>query len=234
MQAPLYTRNEPLLLPYFPRLFYLALCERGFGDKQIFEGMDLGADQLHDDNYRLSVAQHEQFILHMLNLTGDPHFALQLAKLDRNSAANLPMLVAAHSGNIAKAVHMIARYSKLITRVFTVQLREEPRAPRLDLTVHVEHDKVVYFAISSLVLFLSRFFREPLDGAEIVKELHLSVQEPEGFESVPAAISLPGIVRSTHQLHTFRPSALRPTYAPGRRANLRLAHRDGRTAVKRS
>ena len=41
MEPPLYTPTEPILLPYFPRLFYLALRDQGFEDEQIFEGMDL-------------------------------------------------------------------------------------------------------------------------------------------------------------------------------------------------
>ena len=184
MEPPLYTRTEPILLPYFPRLFYLALREQGFEDEQIFEGMDLGVDQLHDETYRLSIEQHEQFILRMLELTEDPHFALRLADLQDSSASNLPMLAAANSGQIAKALHMIAHYNKIITRVFTVHMREDTESPRMDVTVHVDHDQVAYFAVSSLALFLCRFFRKVLDGATLVSRLDLSVAEPEGFGSV--------------------------------------------------
>ena len=184
MEPPLYTRTEPILLPYFPRLFYLALRDQGFEDEQIFQGMDLGVDQLHDEAYRLSIEQHEQFILRMLELTEDPHFALRLVDLQDSSASNLLMLAAANSGQIAKALRVIARYSKVMTRVFTVHMREDVESPRMDIAVHVEHDRVAYFAVSSLALFLGRFFREALAGANLVQRLDLSVAEPEGFGSV--------------------------------------------------
>ena len=184
MQPPLFTRTEPMLLPYFPRLFYLALREQGFEDTQIFDGIDLSADQLDDETYRLSIEQHEQLILRMLDLTEDPHFALRLSDLQENSVSNLPMLVAAHSGQIARALQLITRYSKILTRVFTVQMVEDDDSPRMDLTMHVEHDSVVYFAVSSYVLFLTRFFREAACGAELVRRVDLSVSPPDGFESV--------------------------------------------------
>ena len=184
MEPPIYTRTEPILLPYYPRLFHLALRDQGFSDEQIFEGMDLGVRQLQDEGYRLSIEQHEHFILRMLELTEDPHFALRLVELQDASASNLPMLAAANSGQIAKALHVIARYTKIITRVFTVHMREDTEPPRMDITLHVDHDRVAYFAVSAFVLFLCRFFREVLDGADLVTRLELSVAEPEGFSSV--------------------------------------------------
>lgn len=184
MTHPLYTRTEPLLLPYFPRLFYLALREQGFADQQIFAGMDFGVEQLNNEGYRLSIEQHEQFILRMLQLTGDPHFALQLVEVRDRSATNLPMLAAANSGHIARALQVIARYSKIITRVFTVQMMDEEGQPRIDITLHVEHEQVAYFAVSSLALFLNRFFTDALDGDNLVQRMDMPITPPADFETV--------------------------------------------------
>lgn len=184
MEQPLYTRTEPVLLPYFPRLFYLALCEQGFSDQQIFAGLDLSAERLQDETYRLSIEQHELFILRMLELTGDPHFALQLIDRSDVTSPSLPMMAAANSGQIAKALHSVARYNKVLTRVFTVHMRDDPQAPRMDIAVHLEHESVTYFAVSAFVLFLNRFFREPLEGADLVERLELSVAQPAGFDAV--------------------------------------------------
>ncbi len=191
MQPGLYTRTEPLLLPYFPRLFYLGLRDQGFADDEIFAGMNLGVDQLYDERYRLSIEQHEHFILRMLELTDDPHFALRLVDLQEASGSNLPMLAAANSGQIAKALRVIARYNKVITRVFSVHFVEDSKSPRMDIAVHVEHDHVQYFAVSSLALFLSRFFSEALNGASVVSRLELSVAQPRGFESVRKQFPFP-------------------------------------------
>lgn len=184
METPLFTRIEPILLPYFPRLFYLALREQGFEDTQIFAGMDFGADQLHEETFRLSIEQHEQFILRMLDLTSDPHFALRLVEVRDTSTTNLPMLTAAHSGHVARALHVIARYSKIITRVFTVDLQDAADPPRMVLTLHVDHNQVAYFAVSSLALFLNQFFQDVLEGKNLVCRMDLSIDAPDGFDRV--------------------------------------------------
>lgn len=187
MKPPLYNaRKEPLLLPYFPQRFYLALRDQGFDDKQIFTGMDFGFDQLHDPSYRLTIEQHEQFILRMLDLTEDPHFALRLIDTLDASATNLPMLTAANSGRVGKALHIISRYSKIITRVYTVVMRDNADSPGLELTLHVEHDRVTYFAVSSLALYLNRFFQNVLNGDNLVCCMRFPIDEPDDFESVRA------------------------------------------------
>ena len=186
MQPTLYTRTEPILLPYFPRLFFLALLEQGFKESDIFAGMDFGADQLQEEAFRLSIEQHEQFILRMLDLTGDPHFALRLIDVRDTSINNVPMLVAANSGRVARALHVIARYSKIITRVFDVQMHDDPDSPRMDITLHVEHDQVAYFAVSSLTLFLNRFFHDAIGGGNLVQRMELAIDAPAGFEPVRA------------------------------------------------
>ncbi|MEM8499863.1 MAG: helix-turn-helix domain-containing protein [Pseudomonadota bacterium] len=186
MKLPLYTRKEPLLLPYFPQRFYLALRDRGFDDTQIFAGMDFGSDELQDQAYRLTIEQHEQFILRMLDLTEDPHFALRLVDTLDTSTTNLPMLTAAHSGRVGNALHVIARYSKIITRVYTVSMRDDVDLPGLELAVHVEHDRVTYFAVSSLALFLNRFFQDVLNGDNLVRCMKLAINEPDDFYSVRA------------------------------------------------
>lgn len=183
-KAKLYTRSEPMLLPYFPRLFYQALREREFEDEQIFDGLSLGVEQLFDETYRLSIEQHEAFILRMLELTNNPHLALDLIKIGSDSAPNLPLLAAANSGQIGKALRIVTRYSKVLTRVYSITLYEMEEPPKINIDLHVEHEQVAYFAVSSFALFLSQFFREALDGAELVQRLDLSVTSPDSFELV--------------------------------------------------
>ncbi len=184
MKIQLYTRKEPILLPYFPRLFYQALRERGFEDAQIFASLSLGVEQLFDEKYRLTIEQHETFILRMLELTGDPHFALDLVRVPNSSISSLPMLAAANSGQIVKGLRVITRYNKVLTRVMSIELFEAEDPPRIDIAVHVEHEQVAYFAISFLALFLCTFFREALDGAKLVQRLDLSMPIPDNFELV--------------------------------------------------
>lgn len=191
MASQFYTRTEPILLPYYPRLVYLSLLERGYDDEQLFDGLDFRAEQLHDEKYRLSVEQHERFILRVLEITENPHFALQLGKQRDSRAANLALLTVANSGSLSKALHMITRYNKNFTRVFSIRSLVTGDHAVMDVDVHLEHDSVIYFAISSFLLFLDRFFLEALEGAHLVQRAELAIQKPHGFDDVRDEFAFP-------------------------------------------
>ena len=191
MDSHLYTRTEPILLPYYPRLVYLYLLEQGYNDEQLFNGMDLSPEKLHDEKYRLSIEQHEQFILRVLNITKDPHFAIQLGNHQDASAANFAILTAANSGKISKALHMITRYNKIFTRVFSISSLETNRDAVMNIDTLLEHESVIYFAISALVLFLDRFFLDVSNGTHLVERVELSISEPEGFRDVNDEFAFP-------------------------------------------
>lgn len=191
MNNTLYTRDEPALLPYYPRRIFLLLQDMGFSEADIFTNTELSAAQLQDENFRLSIAQHEDFILRALQLTEDPHFAIRLAQQKDTSAANLPLLAVANSGNIAKALHLITRYNKLVTRVFTLQYSETKDRVCMELQPHLQDDRVIYFALSAFVLSLDNFFQDVLDGAHLVDEAQLSLSQPKSFDKVRTQFPFP-------------------------------------------
>lgn len=191
MESQIYTRTESILLPYYPRLVYLALRDQGYSEQQLFDGLDLRAEQLHDEKYRLSIEQHEQFILRVLDITDDPHFAIQLEKNRDLSDANLALLTVANSEEILNALHLITRYNKNFTRVFSISSLETNSDAVMDIDTHLEHEGVVYFSISVFVLFLDSFFQEALKGAHLVQRVELAIQEPEGFEDISHEFEFP-------------------------------------------
>ena len=191
MDSQLFTRTEPVLLPYYPRLFYLALRDQGYDEKQLFDGLDLSAEQLHDEKYRLTIEQHERFILRVLEITEDPHFAVQLGKQQDSSTGNLVLLAVANSGKISRALHLITRYNKVFTRVFSIRLFESDEHAIMDIETHLEHESVIYFSISAFVLFLNRYFQNVLQGAHIVKHVELAIREPDGFDEVSDEFAFP-------------------------------------------
>jgi len=187
----MYSRSEPVLLPLYPRFVYLTMRASGYPEEALFEGLDFGPEQLHDEKYRLSIEQHERFILRALELTGDPHYALHLSRHYDATQSNLALLAVANSGQISRALHLLTRYSKLFTRVFTIQVINEGGTFQLDVEPHLEHDRVIYFALGSLVVMLNRFFDETLDGARLVERVEMSVPQPPGFEAVAGDYGTP-------------------------------------------
>lgn len=184
MDKPLYSRTEPILLPYYPRFVYLSLLELGYQEQHIFDGLDLLAEQLHDEHYRLSIEQHEQFILRALELSANPHLAIQLGKMFDPANANLALLAVANSGNITKALHMMMRYNRIFTRVFSIRSLQIGNQAVMEIDSHLEHDDVIYFAMSAFVLFLDKFFTDVLDGTHLVQRVQLKVPQPSDFAQV--------------------------------------------------
>lgn len=191
MDSTLYTRTEPILLPYYSWLVYLYLLDQGYNTEQLFDGLCLDAKQLSNEKYRLSIEQHEQFILRVLEVTEDPHFAIKLGNHQDFSRANLAILTAANSGGISKALHMIMRYNKIVTRVFSIRSFETDDHAVMEIEAHLEHESVIYFAISAFVLFLDRFFLSALDGSHLVQRVDLAIREPDGFAYVSDEFQFP-------------------------------------------
>jgi hypothetical protein len=169
MQSQLYSRTEPILLPYYLRLVYLALLELGCTREQIFGNQTLTAEQLHDEHYRLSIEQHEHFILHALDISNDPHLAIRVTQMQDPLKTNLALLAAANSGKISRALHMIMRYSSIFTRVFSISSLETDEHAVMDIESHLEHNSVIYFSITAFVLFLDDFFADVLQGPHLLQ-----------------------------------------------------------------
>ena len=187
----MYTRTEQILLPYYPLLVYLELREQGFDDRQIFDGSSLSVEKLHDEKYRLSIEEHEHFILHVLAITKNPNLAIQLAKQQDPSTANLALITVANSGKISTALHMIERYNKNFTRVFSISSLETDNHGTMDIETHLEHDSVVYFSISAFVLFIDKFFLESLKGAHLIQQVELAISKPTDFDAISDEFPFP-------------------------------------------
>jgi AraC-like DNA-binding protein len=191
MESQLYTRSEPAMLPHFPRLIYLALLEDGYTELQILGDLDISAAQLEDETYRLSIAQHERFILRLLELTNDPHFTLRLWKNYDPSSANIFLLAVANSGQIAKALHLVTRYSRIFTRTLSIRSFEIDEQVVMDIDPQLEHDGVIYFALINFVLFLDGFFGSVLEGNHLINRVEMSLPRPDGFDEIQGDIGVP-------------------------------------------
>ncbi len=182
--AGLISRAEPVLLPFYPRQIYLALVELGIDGQLLFRDLGFGPEHLEDEHYRLTIAQHEAFVLRAMQLTGDPHLSLSLGLNQDIHTSNLALLTIANSGQVAHALQTITRYFRIITRVFQIRALDTDPQPVMDIELILDHHLVGYFAMSSFALFVDRFFRRMLDGAHLVQRVELTVPAPEDFETV--------------------------------------------------
>lgn len=175
------------MLTYYPRLIYQTLLELGYKEACVFKDLPLTAEQLNDEQFRLTLDQHERFMLRVLDLTQDPHLALQIPRHYRPQKANLAIMAIVNSGRITKALHLLSRYNKLITRGFTLSPQTDKGQVCIQLDSHLDHSKFDYFVLGSVALLLNTLFREALGGAALVRRMEMTCGRPGGFDAVAGA-----------------------------------------------
>ena len=202
MSIHIYTRNQPLLRPHFLRFVHATLLEEGYTNEQIMHGLNFRLEDLQNEKYRLSIEQHEQFLLQVINMTGDNHLALSLSRRFDPQVSGVVILAAVNSGKVSNALHLIARYNKVITRTISIRTNEMDTNAVIEIVPTVEHEAVIYFAISNFALFIDRLFSTVLNDAHLVQKMEMSIPEPDGFASVRDEIGFPVTFNhSTTRLH---------------------------------
>lgn len=183
--------TDAIHLPNFPRLIFMTLQERGYSQNDLIGGLDVVPDQLSDETFRLSVQQHEAFVLRALDITGNPHLALEILQGGSTGTYSLSLMAIVNSGRVSRAIDLITRYNKIITRALDVQAESRDGRTAMVLTPNLKNPRVVYFALSSFILFLDNVFRDALGGAHLVQRAELAVTEPDGFGAVRDRFAFP-------------------------------------------
>ncbi len=190
MKDPKRSPLEQGHLPFFPRFIFLTLRDQGHDEAALFTGLNLTASQLNDEHYRLTKEQHEQFVLRALELTNNPHLALDLSQ-HFAKASNLAVMAIANSGQVAKALHLLMRFNSMITRTFTIRSLTLEDEVVMEIDPHVDHPRVAYFALGAFVLFVDRLFQPVLGNEHIIRCAQFSVPMPEGFAQVQKRFGFP-------------------------------------------
>jgi AraC-like DNA-binding protein len=165
--------------------------DEGYSCDQVLGGLGIQAEQLNDEEFRLSIEQHERFILRTLDLTGDPHFIVRLFQRRDPTPVNLALLAIANGGQVGHALHLITRYSKIFTRTLSIRSFEIDEQVIMHLEPHLEHSSVIYFALSNFILFLDLFFCRVLEGTHLLTRIEMSVPEPPGFNKFSNVFGVP-------------------------------------------
>lgn len=182
---------EPVFQPDFLRFVYQALLDEGYTEEQLLDGLDLHPENLHDENFRLRIGQHESFILRALSITDDPHLSITLSDKYDLKNAGIVVLAALNSGKISNALNLIARYNKVITRTVFIRSVETDDQSVIEVDPLVVNESVIYFAVSSLIIFIDTFFSHALKGKHLVRRAEMGMKQPDGFEKVEDVIGFP-------------------------------------------
>lgn len=180
-ELPLRMNNH---LPIFPRLIVEHLKRAGLSEEEIFRSLDFSDQDLAGEDFRLTTEQHERFIKRAVALTGNPHLALEMKDYAFDATSNAVLILFATSGRISKALRLITRYNPIYTRTLSSSMVETETGPVLVVDSHLNDEAVIYFAISSFMVFLDSFFQAALNGAHLVTHARLALPEPEGFNAV--------------------------------------------------
>ena len=156
----------------------------GFSERALFKDFDFGAAQLCDDRYRLTVDQHERFLLRVFELTGNPHYSLHLIESDSSSFETIISLAALSCDDLLQALRLVVRYLKIVTRVFAVTLDETGDTVTYKISSYIKNDRVNYFAISSFALLTDKLLYNATRNLHTIDKVEVQFSEPAGFASV--------------------------------------------------
>ncbi len=189
MSKQIVNRQEAILLPNYPRHIYLYLLEEGYEPDALLGGLDLTADDLQNERFRLSVEQHERFILRALEITNDPHLSLRLSKRLNPNTAGIVILAALNSGKISSALHLIMRYNKVFTR--TLSIEQVGSEPVLQIDSLLDNELVSYFAVSVMMLSINNLVSYGANSGSLVRRAEMNMKKPPGFNAVHAEFGFP-------------------------------------------
>lgn len=156
----------------------------GFCEQEIFGGMDFGSKELLNDQYRLSIDQHEAFILRVFKLTDDLHYIVRLVQRDRVSFETIISLAALNCKNIRQALTIVSRYLKLVTRVLSVSINEKNASVAYEIESNLKNNRVSYFAIAAFALILDKLLYEATHNLHVIESVELTFEKPPGFDSI--------------------------------------------------
>ncbi|MEO1081868.1 MAG: helix-turn-helix domain-containing protein [Pseudomonadota bacterium] len=194
--------STPPQLPNFPRVLLQLLLKRGHDSDVLLSGTGLSEANLEDETFRLSVEQHERFITRAIEVSGDPHLALQVGGNTELLQSSLFLLTVANSGSVTRALQWIERYSTIYTRTLKLGNALSAELPHFVLEPQLRSPLVIYFATTAFTLFVDSVFRDTLGGAHLVTRLELALDRPEDFERVSDSFGFP-IVFSCRESRLF-------------------------------
>ena len=189
MVAQHFARSRTVHLPVFPRLIVEHLVRLGCTDEQIFAGLSFSSQDLASDAFRLDPVEHEAFIRRALELTGNIHLALEMQDQAADPTSNAFTILLVTSGHLSRALELIVRYSRILTRTLTVRLEKIGSRHILTMEPHLMDPVVNYFALTSFALFVDNVFKSALGGRSVVTCAELTIPEPEGFSEVRSRFS---------------------------------------------
>lgn len=174
----------PRHLPSFPGLLTQILLEDGIDAEELFEGLGFDHQDLASETFRLSALQHQRFIRRALDLSGNPHLAMDVSQRAFHVKYSAFLMAIANAGHISRALHLITRYNRIYTRTLSVHSLVSDGRVILEVEPHVTDEAVTYFAVSSLAFLVDTFFKEALDGRHLVLRAEMTMRKPDGFDRI--------------------------------------------------
>jgi len=178
-------------LPSVPRFILFALVHEGFDEKVLLDGLDLSAQQLADETFRLDQSIYERFLQRALDVTGDPHLALRVVGRIDAATSNLVIMTMFNAGTISRAIELFSRYAKLYTRTIHFSVQRRDNELLIDLRPVFNSVRVNYFVLTLQALFLDHLFKSKIGGAHIVKRLEIKEGEPSKYGEVKNRFGFP-------------------------------------------
>jgi AraC-like DNA-binding protein len=191
-----YSEGSPQLRMTYPGFVFRSLANEGHKLPSLLANTGLNEDVLADPDFQTGFPALRQFFLNAIELTGDRHLGVRLARKFEANFIGLPAYAAMNAARFEDALTVLNRFFFLAFPAidFTVHdqetevergefaIRLHPKFPLLDIS---------YFASASALIALEGLCKTILRIPDLPLRGELSIAKPEGWADIEEQIGFP-------------------------------------------
>lgn len=196
MNIKTFALDDPALPMDYPGFVFRTLCSDGYDAEGLLVGTGLTAEHLRDSKFRTGFAPLRQFLLNAIELTGDQHLGIRLARRFEPHYIGLPAYAAMNSASFQDALVLLTRFfflsfpaidfsfpdGEAVLEKAEVAVRLRPKFPLGEIT---------YFGTSSALVGCNGLFNAMLRMTQVVSRGEMTLRQPEDWPKIAGDVGFP-------------------------------------------
>jgi len=181
--------DKPTVPMHYPGYILRTLRREGYDPGDLLAGTGLTPDQFVDPYFRTHFNVGKRFVINVLEITGDPHIGLRLARKFEAHIMGLPAYTAMNAPRFRDALDVLTRFFSMTFPAMELAfpsggagLKSGEAAIRLRPRFPV--DEIAYFASCSALIVCHQLLKAILRKPIVASRFETYVGEPEDWSIV--------------------------------------------------
>ncbi|MCD8534544.1 MAG: AraC family transcriptional regulator [Verrucomicrobia bacterium] len=196
MNTKTFALDDPALPMNYPGFVFRTLCSDGYDSKALLAGTGLSVEHLKDHKFRTGFEPIRRFLLNAIDMTGDPHLGIRLARRFEPAYVGLPGYAAMNASCFEDALVVLSRYFFLTFPAIDFKYPDPSAVKDHDevavrLRPKFPLEEITYFGTSSALIGCNGLFNAMLRSTQVVSRGEMTIREPEGWAGMAGDIGFP-------------------------------------------